>query len=288
MKIFKQEKFLELVLKLTAYLSLIISIAIVLNLILGAIPFFASYSMIDFLTGNTWSPNSNIFGVLPLLLGTLKVVILSAGIAIPLGLMSAIYLSQYANTKIKNILKPILELLAGIPTIIYGFFAYNFINPLILQGNGSYSTLGAAIALGIMLTPIIASLSEDTLSAIPKNLTEASIGLGATKFETITKILIPAGLSGIIASFVLAISRAFGETMIVSLAAGQVANLSLNPLHQSMTITGAIIQSSTTDASLASPEYTVLYALGILLFIITLTLNIISKWIIKKYKVTYN
>ncbi len=285
MKEYKNEKIIRILLTCFGFFSLIISMSILLSLILGALPFFNGYSIIEFITGKKWNPDGGIFGLLPLLVGTLKVVFYSMIIAIPLGLFSAIYLSEYANTKVRKILKPVLEILAGIPSIVYGFFAYNFINPIV--SSEPYSTLGASIALGVMIVPMIASLSEDTLSSIPRNLREASLGVGATKSETIFKILLPAGLSGIISSIVLAISRAFGETMIVALAAGSVASMSLSPFTQSMTMTGAIVQTSGTDASVSSQEYTVLYAIGLSLFLITLILNITSKWLVKKYKVTY-
>ncbi len=272
--------------KLSAYITIIISIGIVLTLILGAVPFFTQYSFVDFITGTTWSPNSGQFGVVPLFLGTIQVVVYSSLLALPLGLLIAIFLSQYSSHKTKNFLKPVLEILAGIPSIVYGFFAYNFINPLVTDE--PYSVLGASIALGIMLIPMVASLSEDALSAVPSSIREASYGLGATKFETISKILIPSALSGVMASFILAMSRALGETMIVALAAGSVASMKLNPLEPAMTMTGAIVQTTGTDASLASPEYTVLYAIGLVLFVFTLILNLISKWIVQKYKVEYN
>lgn len=282
----KHEQFFRILFKIFTYFVLVISIAIVLSLLIGVIPFFRQYSPIAFFTGTDWSPNSGVFGVIPLFLGTLQIVFYSSLVCIPIGLLTAIFLSQYASPRLRSILKPILEILAGIPSIIYGFFAYNFINPLI--GNQPYSVLGASIALGIMLVPLVASLSEDVLNSVPSSIGEASYGLGSTKFETITKILIPASLSGIMASFIIAISRAFGETMVVSLAAGQVASMSLNPLNPALTMTGAIIQTTGTDASLSSPEYTVLYAIGLTLFVFTLLMNLLSKWIVSKYKIDYD
>lgn len=280
------EKIFRIIIKIATYITVLISLSIVITLLLGAIPFFEKYSIFSFLIGKVWTPNSGVFGVIPLLLGTIQVVFYSSLVAIPLGLLIAVYLSQYASKKIRNILKPILEILAGIPSIVYGFFAYNFINPIITDE--PYSILGASIALGVMLIPMIASLSEDSLRAVPISLKEASLGLGATEFETIVQVLIPAGLSGIMASFILAMSRALGETMIVFLAAGGVASMSLNPLSPAMTMTGALVQSTGTDATLTSPEYTVLYAIGLVLFIFTLILNMVSKKITAKYQVKYN
>ncbi len=285
MKETKSEIFFRNLFKICTYTTILISFGIVLTLIIGAVPFFQEYSIGNFLFSTNWSPNSGDFGVIPLFIGTLQVVFYSSLIAIPMGLLIAIFLSQFASKRLRNILKPILEILAGIPSIVYGFFAYNYINPIV--SDNTYSVLGASIAMGIMLIPMIASLSEDALNSVPTPIKEASFGLGTTKFETIVRILIPAALSGIVASFILAISRALGETMIVSLAAGSVASSSLNPLEPAMTMTGAIVQSSGTDASLASPEYTVLYAIGILLFLFTLSLNMISKFIVNKYKIKY-
>lgn len=283
----KSEKILKNIFKVISFVSIVISIGIIISLIIGVVPFLSEYSIIDFFNPVVrWSPNSGEFGIFPLIIGTLKVVVIAVAIAIPLGLFSAIYLSEYASSRSRKILKPILEILAGIPSIIYGIFAYAVINPLV--GHSSYSSLGAGIAMSFMLIPMIASLSEDVLRSIPTSIREASIGMGSTKQEMITQILIPAGLSGIMASFILAISRALGETMIVALAAGTSPNASLNPFEGGLTMTGAIMLSTGTDASLASPEYTSLYAIAITLFILTFGLNLVSRKVINKYKIDYN
>lgn len=279
------EKYIRLGLQGFASISILVSLGITVSLIYGAFPFFKEYSIFSFLIGKDWNANAETFGVLPLFIGTMQIILFSAFIALPLGLASAIYISEYATSKARAFLKPILELLAGIPSIVYGFFAYNMINPLV--ADGPYSALGASIAVGIMITPLVASLSEDALRAVPRAMKEAAYGLGSTKFETITKILIPAALSGIMSSFVLAISRALGETMIVALAAGGVASMHFNPFEPTFTITGAIVASSGTDAAHNSLEYTSLYGLGMLLFIITLVFNIFAKYITNKFRIKY-
>lgn len=283
----KNEKIIRIIFKLISYITIIISGCIILSLIIGVIPFFKEYPITQFYNLSVpWNPGEEQFGIFPLVIGTLKVVLIAIIISVPLGLFTAIYLSEYASKRVKKYLKPILEILAGIPSIIYGIFAYQVINPLV--STNAYSSPGAAIAMSFMLVPMISSLSEDVLSSIPNNIREASLGIGSTKQEMITKILIPAGLSGIMASVILAFSRALGETMIVAIAAGSGANDSLNIFEGGLTMTGAMMQSVGTDASWASLEYTSLYAIGITLFLVVLVLNIFSRAIINKFKINYN
>lgn len=282
----RYEKIIRNILFIFAISSILISIGIIYSLVSGVAPFVKDYNFFDFLTGTTWNPQAYIFGVVPLMLGTLQIIFYSSLIAIPVGLASAIYLSEYASDRARAFIKPILEILAGIPSIVYGFFAYNFINPLI--ATGPYSVLGAGITVGIMITPMVASLSEDSMRSVPSKIREAAYGVGSTKFETVTKILIPSALSGIMASFILAVSRALGETMIVALAAGKTPSMSLDPFDAALTMTGAIVTSIGTDGSRFSLEFTSLYAIGITLFAMTLILNLVSKKISEKFRIKYD
>jgi phosphate transport system permease protein len=229
--------------------------------------------------------------VLPLVAGTLLITLIAMCVAIPLGVMSAIYLSEYAAARARDILKPSLELLAGIPTIVYGFFAVTFIRPdllkLIFPGIGPFSALAAGIAVGIMTIPLVASLSEDAMRAVPRDLREGGYALGATKLEVSWQIVVPAALSGIIASFILAMSRAVGETMIVALAAGSKAQLTSNPLEPMQTMTGFIVQAFSGDMVVGTAPYLSLFAVGLLLFFITLALNMMSHWVVGKFREAY-
>lgn len=287
------ERLVKFVLFLLSSISIIISILLVLFLFKETIPFFQKVSPVHFLSETIWSPNSSpaLYGVLPLVVGTFMIVIVSILVAIPLGLGSAIYLSEYASRKARSILKPILEILAGIPSVVYGFFAINFISPLIqnaFPGTPLTNNLVAGLAVGIMITPLIASMSEDALSAVPTRMAEASFGLGATKFETVVKVLIPSALSGIIASFILAVSRAIGETMIVTIAAGSSNTLTFNPLNSLQTMTGYIANTSRGEAAVGSIGFQTLFAVALLLFVFTFIFNFIAKRITKKYRLRYN
>jgi phosphate transport system permease protein len=231
------------------------------------------------------------YGVLPLVAGTLMITLIAMCVCIPLGLMSAIYLSEYAASRVRDILKPALELLAGIPTIVYGFFAVTFIRPDILKhifpGIGPFSALAAGIAVGIMTIPLVASLSEDAMRAVPRSLREGGYALGATKLEVSWQIVVPAALSGIIASFILAMSRAVGETMIVALAAGSKPQLTANPLEPMQTMTGFIVQAFSGDMVVGTAPYLSLFAVGLLLFFITLALNMVSHWVVGRFREAY-
>lgn len=285
----------------SAVLAVFVTFAIALSLIYETLKFFQFISFFEFLTGNRWSPNAlnemgvGYFGAVPLFLGTLLITCIAMVIAIPAGLMSAIYLSCYANSYTRDIVKPLLELLAGIPTVVYGFFALVAISP-ILQSIGSAiglpiaaeSALGVGLVMGFMIIPYIASLSDDILTSVPKVLKEGSLALGATYSETIKRVIVPAAFPGIIASFLLAISRAVGETMIVVMAAGYSARLSLNPLDAVTTVTVQIVSLLTGDQEFSSPKTLAAFALGLMLLLITLALNMIAMRVVRHYREKYD
>jgi phosphate transport system permease protein len=277
-----------------AVVSVLTTVGIVVVLLAQAVKFFDEVPIADFLTGTTWTAlfqNQQSWGVLPLVSATLMVAFLSMLIAVPIGLMSAIYLSEYATARTRSLLKPILELLAGIPTIIYGFFALTFITPdvlkLIWPQTSVYNVLAASIAVGIMIVPLIASLSEDAIRSVPRSLREGAYALGATKFEVSSRVIVPAALSGIVASFILAASRAVGETMIVALAAGSKAQMARNPLEPGETMTAYIVQVVSGDTQRGSTIYYSLFAVGLLLFVMTLGLNIFSHWFVRRFREEY-
>jgi phosphate transport system permease protein len=257
-----------------------------------SVGFFREVSAWEFFTGTKWTPlfKPQNFGVLPLVAGSLMVAVGASLIALPVGLASAIYLAEYAPSRARKILKPILEILAGIPTVVYGYFALTFVTPLIREifpGTGVFNAASAAVVVGVMIIPMVASLSEDALYAVPRSLREASYGLGATKFETVTRVVVPAALSGIVASFILAISRAIGETMAVTLAAGATPKLTFNPLESIQTMTAYIVQVSLGDTPFGTIEYRTIFAVGLLLFIITLSMNIASRFILRRFREVY-
>jgi phosphate transport system permease protein len=284
-----------------ALVTVLTTMGIILILLFEAFNFFREIPVTDFLFGTTWTPlfsgKQQAFGVVPLVTGTVMTSFVSAVIAIPLGLMAAIYLSEYAGETARGILKPVLEILAGVPTIVYGFFALTFITPVLLKpivDVGTFNGLAAGIAIGIMTLPMVASLSEDALRAVPRSLREASYALGATKFETTVRVVVPAAISGVIASFILAISRAIGETMIVAIAAGQApagqsgASGSMWDLTQSMqTMTGFIAYTFSSDVARGTSQFYSLFGVGLLLFIMTFIMNIASQWITRRYREVY-
>jgi phosphate transport system permease protein len=287
------ERIIGAVLWACGAVSLLTTVGIIAVLIQQALVFFSHVPLTDFLFGTAWTAlfKSPRYGVLPLVSGTLLITLIAMAVSIPLGLMSAIYLSEYAPTRARDILKPSLELLAGIPTIVYGFFAVTFIRPdllkLIFPGIGPFSALAAGIAVGIMTTPLVASLSEDAMRAVPRSLREGGYALGATKLEVSWQVVVPAALSGIIASFILAMSRAIGETMIVALAAGSKPQLTANPLEPMQTMTGFIVQAFSGDVVVGTPPYLSLFAVGLLLFVMTLALNLISHRVVAKFREVY-
>ncbi len=277
---------------LCAILSILVTVGIVYTLLKETIDFFKIVSIVEFFTSTAWTPlfEPQNYGILPLVAGSVLVAVIASVVAIPLGLASAIYLSEYAPDRTRRIIKPILEVLAGVPTIVYGFFALSLITPLLrllFPELGLFNALSAGITVGIMIIPMIASLSEDAMTAVPRSIKEGAYALGATRLEVALKIVVPAALSGIIASFVLAISRAIGETMIVTIAAGGMPNFTFNPLEGVQTLTAYIVQVSLGDTPYGSIAYYTIYAVGMTLFTITLIMNIIARWIAKRFKEEY-
>lgn len=277
----------EKLLLLFAALTVLTTVGIVMTLLVNSFQFFRQVPILSFLTGTEWSPlfAEASYGVLPLVFGTMIVTIGAAFISLPIGLLSAIYLSEYAPSRIRKIVKPILEILSGIPSIVYGFFALTTITPIlqkIIPATNIYNAASASIAIGIMTIPLVASLSEDAMSAVPDTYRHGAYALGATKLEVVTRVVLPAAVSGIIASFILSISRAIGETMIVALAAGSKPSMSINPLQSVQTLTGFIAQASMGDNPFGTTPYYALYAVGLLLFLLTLLMNIISRKFIRR------
>ena len=272
--------------------SILTTLGIVGVLIAESIGFFREVSPWAFLTGTQWTPlfRPQHFGVLPLVAGSVMVAVGASIVALPVGLASAVYLAEYAPRRARAILKPVLEILAGIPTVVYGYFALTFITPVIREifpSTGVFNAASGAIVVGIMIIPMVASLSEDAIRSVPRQLREASLGLGATEYETVTRVVIPAALSGIIASFVLAISRAIGETMAVTLAAGATPKLTLNPLESIQTMTAYIVQVSLGDTPFGTTAYRTIFAVGLLLFTITLAMNIVSRFVLARFREVY-
>ncbi|UFT97788.1 phosphate ABC transporter permease subunit PstC [Radiobacillus kanasensis] len=284
------EKTIPLFLLFCAAISVLTTIGIIFTLLRESFTFFSDVSIIDFFTGMHWSPWTGKFGVFPLISGTLLVTFIAACVALPLGVASAIFLSEYAGENTRKIIKPVLEVLAGIPTVVYGYFALTFVTPILMKlvpGIEIFNALSAGIVVGIMIVPMVASLSEDAMSAVPKSLREGALALGATRLETTTKVVIPAALSGIIASIVLALSRAIGETMIVTIAAGASPNLTFNPAESIQTLTAFIVQGATGDTTYGSTIYYSIYAVGITLFIFTFIMNLISQYVSRKFREDY-
>jgi phosphate transport system permease protein len=288
------EEIIRAFLFLCGVLSIFTTIGIIYVLGRESLLFFQSgvVTLGEFFTSTTWQPQAGNFGILPLLNATLMTSLSAMLVALPLGLGAAIYLSEYAPARVRATLKPILEILAGIPTVVYGYFALTFMTPLLrgILGENSvqiYNTASAGLVTGIMILPTISSMSEDALSAVPRALREASYGLGATRFETIIKVVVPAALSGIIAAFLLGVSRAVGETMIVALAAGAGPNFTFNPFVAAETMTGHIARISGGDLSYNSVDYNSLFAIGLTLFVMTLALNLVSRWVTKRFREVY-
>ncbi|MEW5827511.1 MAG: phosphate ABC transporter permease subunit PstC [Chloroflexota bacterium] len=278
----------------SGFFSIFTTIGIVYELGKEALLFFRepAVNIWAFLTGTEWQPHIEKFGILPLFTSTLVTSFIAMLIAIPLGLGVAIYLSEYASSKLRNSLKPILEVLAGIPTIVYGYFALTFMTPLLRAVFGRdvvdiYNMASAGLVMGILILPLIASMTEDALSAVPRSLREAAYGLGGTKLEVALKVVVPAAISGISAAIIVGISRAIGETMIVAVAAGAGPNFTLNPFKGAETMTGHIVRVSGGDLSYDSIDYNSIFAIGLMLFFITLSLNIISQRIVRRFREVY-
>ncbi|HEY62522.1 MAG TPA: phosphate ABC transporter permease subunit PstC [Anaerolineae bacterium] len=273
-------------------ISILTTIGIVYELSKESLGVLSQVSLIEIFTHTKWNPQMDDFGILPLLNATLITSSIAMLVALPMGLSIAIYLSEYAAPKARDALKPILEVLAGIPTVVYGYFALTFMTPLLrsIFGNSIveiYNTASAGVAIGILIIPMVSSMSEDALSAVPRALREASYGLGATKLETAVKVVLPAALSGIMAAFIVAISRAIGETMIVAIAAGAGPNFTFNPFRPAETMTGHIVRISGGDLSYDSIDYNSIFAIGLFLFFITLSLNVISQRIVRRFREVY-
>ncbi len=282
--------------------SVLTTLGIIFSLFSEAIGFFArpEVTLWRFLTGTTWRPLAQPvapqnFGVLPLVNGTLMIAVLSAMVALPLGVGSAIFLSEYAPGRVRRILKPALEILAGIPTVVYGYFAITFVTPIIRTIAESvgvevdfFNALSASIVVGIMIIPTVASISEDAMRSVPQALREGAYALGATKFEVATRVVVPAALSGIIAAFILGLSRAIGETMAVTIAAGSTPRMTLNPLQSVQTMTAFIVQVSFGDTPMGSINSQSIFAVGATLFIITLIMNIVSHFMVRRFREVYD
>lgn len=289
------ESIIQTVLFICGFISIFTTIGIVYVLFQESLSFFAdpAVTLFEFFTGTVWQPRIGEFGILPLLNATLVISCIAMLVAVPLGLGMAIYLSEYASERARAILKPVIELLAGIPTVVYGFFALTFVTPILrgIFGNdvvSVYNMLSAGMVVGVLITPIIATLSEDALSAVPGSLRQASFGLGSTRWETAIKVVVPAALSGIFAGGIVAMSRAVGETMVVALAAGASPNLTWNPFEPAETMTGHIARISGGDLSYGSIDYRSIFAIGLVLFFTTLALNIASRRIVRRFREVYD
>jgi phosphate transport system permease protein len=288
------EQVVILLLAAAAVVSILVTVGIVFTLLEEGVPFFTDgdVSVWDFLSGTTWQPVNGAFGVLPLLAGSLYIAGIAAVVAIPLGLGSAIYLSEYAPERVRRTVKPILELLAGMPTIVLGFFALDSIIPVlqdlgIVKETQLFSALGAGIVVGILITPLISSLSEDAMRAVPSAMREGAYAVGSTRRVVATRIVFPAALSGITAGIVLGLSRAIGETMAVTLAAGAQPNLTWDPTAPMQTITAYIVQVSQGEAPRGSIEYESIFAVGILLFLVTLIINMVAVRFVRRFRTVY-
>jgi len=288
------EAIIQVVLYGCGLISILTTIGIVYELGKEAWLFFGSpdISVVQFLTGIEWQPKLGKFGVLPLVTSTMITSLIAMLVALPLGLATAVYLSEYATPKMRSFLKPILEILAGVPSVVYGYFALTFMTPLLRTIFGSqtvdiYNMASAGLVMGIMILPLISSMSEDALTAVPKSLREAAYGLGATRLETAVQVVLPAALSGIAAAVILGISRAIGETMIVAVAAGSGPNFTFNPFNAAETMTGYIARISGGDLSYNTPDYNSIFAIGLLLFLVTLGLNVLSRAISSRFREVY-
>jgi phosphate transport system permease protein len=277
---------------LSALLSIGTTIGIILVLTIETVAFLRQVPIVEFLTGTEWTPLFSVprFGVLPLVAGTTLVSLIAMVVALPMGLLSAIYLSEYASDGVRRVLKPVLELLAGVPTVVYGYFALLFVTPLLqrfIPALSGFNALSPGIVMGIMILPLVSSLAEDAMRGVPRGLREGSYALGATKMQTSLRVVVPAAFSGITAAFILAVSRAIGETMIVAIAAGQQPRLTFDPTVPVETMTAYIVQISLGDTPQGTLEYRTIFAVGMLLFIGTFVLNLVSAWLRERFREEY-
>jgi phosphate transport system permease protein len=286
------EWIIERLLFLCAALSVMTTAGIIVVLAVETVAFLSEVSIVEFLTGTEWTPlfANQHFGVLPLVVGTLLVSAIAMTVALPMGLLSAIYLSEYAPSGVRRVVKPVLELLAGVPTVVYGYFALTFVTPLLqlaFPTLSGFNALSPGLVMGLMILPLVSSLSEDAMRAVPQGLREGSYALGATRMQTALRVVVPAAFSGITAAFILAVSRAVGETMIVAIAAGQQPRLTGNPFVPIETMTAYIVQVSLGDTPQGTIEYRTIFAVGMLLFLMTFALNLISTWLRERFREEY-
>lgn len=289
-----EERVVHGILRVAAFISILTTIGIVFVLVQQSIGFFREIPIWEFLTGTKWAPlyKPVSFGVLPLVAGTLLVATIAGLVSLGLGIGAAVFLSEYAPEKVRRVLKPVLEVLAGIPTVVYGYFALLLVTPFLRSIVGTenlpvFNALSAGLVMGIMIMPMVTTLSEDAMTAVPRSLRDAAYALGATRFEVATKVVVPAALSGIVASFILAISRAVGETMIVYLAAGGRPNLTFNPLESIQAMTAFIVSVALGDTPQGTIEYHTIFAVGLLLFVMTLGMNVLGRWVVQRFRQRY-
>jgi phosphate transport system permease protein len=287
------ERVIEALLFVAAAASILVTAGIIGVLFVETVGFFREVGVVEFLTGTVWTPlfASKQFGVLPLVAGTVLVSAIAMAFALPAGLLSAIYLSEYAPAGVRRTVKPVLEILAGIPSVVYGYFALLFVTPLlqaVIPGLSGFNALSAGLVMGVMILPMVSTLSEDALRGVPNRLREGSYALGATQAETIVRVLLPAAFSGISAAVILAVSRAIGETMVVAIAAGQQPRMTLNPLVPIEAMTAYIVQVSLGDTPAGTLEYRTIFAVGALLFAGTFLLNVASLWLRERYREEYS
>ena len=286
------ERLIEGGLFLCALLSIATTAGIILVLSVETVAFLREVPIGEFLFGTEWTPlfTNPRFGVLPLIAGTVLVSLIAMLVALPMGLLSAVYLSEYANSRVRRVVKPILEVLAGVPTVVYGYFALLFVTPMlqtVIPNLAGLNALSPGIVMGIMILPLVSSLAEDAMQGVPRGLREGSYALGATRMQTSLRVVVPAAFSGITAAFILAVSRAVGETMIVAIAAGQQARLTWDPREQVQTMTAFIVQVSFGDTPTGTLEYRTIFAVGMLLFLGTFVLNLASTWLRERYREEY-
>lgn len=289
----RTERVIEGLLLLSALVSVGTTAGIVAVLAVETFAFLREVPLLDFIAGTEWTPlfATQRFGVLPLVLGTVVVSVISLVVAVPAGLLSAIYLSEYAPDRLRRIVKPVLEILAGVPTVVYGYFALTFVTPALqawLPGLSGFNALSPGLVMGLMILPLVSSLSEDAMRAVPRGLREGAYALGATRMQTAWQVVVPAAFSGITAAVILAASRAIGETMIVAIAAGQQPRLTVNPFVPIETMTAYIVQVSLGDTPQGTLEYRTIFAVGMLLFLMTLALNLLSTWLRARFREEYS